>query len=426
MINEAPSLREKLVVFWQNHFVSTFAEVNDARYIYRQNTVLRRHAVGNFRAFVIDMTKDPAMLRYLNGNQNVVGKPNENFARELQELFTIGVGNYTEDDVKAASRVLTGWTDTGYRSTTTADITVSFRAAQHDTTDKKFSASYQNKVIKGRTGTTAGDDELADLVDMILVQPEAARFVVRKLYRWFINADITPDIEQNFIEPLAQVFRQGNYDIKPVVTTLLTSQHFYDDALRGSIVKSPLDLNIGTLRYFGIKAPDAVTNSAGFTQLMNFIQSRNREQQLDIMDQPNVFGWRPYYDTGFYDLWINSTTLALRGYYTDLLTGGNVRYGVDKLTLDTLALAKLTSDPSDPVKLIDEWSALFFAVDLTQTQRDFLIDNVLISGLPRYEWAIEWAAYANDPTNKNKQMAVTMKLNTTLQYMFRLAEYQLC
>ncbi|HEY0108610.1 MAG TPA: DUF1800 family protein, partial [Fibrella sp.] len=277
-----------------------------------------------------------------------------------------------------------------------------------------------------RTGTTAGDDELAELVDMILVQPEAARFVVRKLYRWFINADITPDIEQNFIEPLAQVFRQGNYDIKPVVTALLTSQHFYDDALRGSIVKSPLDLNIGTLRYFGIKAPDAVTNSAGFTQLMNFIQSRNREQQLDIMDQPNVFGWRPYYDTGFYDLWINSTTLALRGYYTDLLTGGNVRYGVDKLTLDTLALAKLTSDPSDPVKLIDEWSALFFAVDLTQTQRDFLIDNVLISGLPRYEWAIEWSAYANDPTNKNKQMAVTMKLNTTLQYMFRLAEYQLC
>lgn len=426
MVNEGVSLREKMVVFWQNHFVTTFAEVNDARYMYRQNTVLRRHALGNFRSFVIDMTKDPAMLRYLNGNQNVVGKPNENYGRELQELFTIGRGNYTEDDVKAAARVLTGWTDTGYRSETTTDITTTFRTAQHDTTDKVFSASYQNKVIKGRTGTTAGDDELGDLVDMILAQPETARFIVRKLYRWFINSTITPDIEQNFIEPLAKVFRQGSYEIKPVVTALLTSEHFYDDALRGAIVKSPLELNVGTLRYFGITAPDAVANSTGFTQLMAFIQARNKEQQLDVLDQPNVFGWRPYYDTGFYDLWINSTTLALRGYYTDQLSGGTVKYGTDKLVLDPIALAKLTSDPSDPVKLIDEWAALFFAVDLTKTQRDFLIDNVLISGLPRYEWNLEWQTYSTDPTNKNKQMAVSMKLNTTLQYMFRLAEYQLC
>ncbi|MBO0947774.1 DUF1800 domain-containing protein [Fibrella forsythiae] len=426
MVNEGPSLREKMVVFWQNHFVSTFGVVADARYMYRQNTVLRSHAVGNFRAFVIDMTKDPAMLRYLNGNQNVVGKPNENYARELQELFTIGVGNYTEDDVKAAARVLTGWTDVGYRSTTSVDISTTFRSAQHDGTDKVFSAAYQNKVIKGRTGTTAGDTELGELVDMILAQPEASRFIVRKLYRWFINSTITADIEQNFIEPLALQFRQGGFEIKPVVTTMLTSQHFFDDALRGAIVKSPLELNVGTLRYFGIKAPDAVTNQSGFAQLMAFVQARNVEQQQNIMDQPTVFGWRPYYDTGFYDLWINSTTLALRGYFTDQLTAGTVKYGVDKLVLDLIALAKLTSDPSDPVKLIDEWSALFFAVDMTQSQRDFLIDNVLISGLPRYEWNLEWQTYMSDPTNKNKQMAVNTKLNTTLQYMFRLAEYQVC
>ncbi|RYE80760.1 MAG: DUF1800 family protein, partial [Myxococcales bacterium] len=159
-----------------------------------------------------------------------------------------------------------------------------------------FSAAYQNKVIKGRTGTTAGDTELGELVDMILGQPEAARFIVRKLYRWFINSTITPDIEQNFIEPLALQFRQGGFELKPVLTTLLTSQHFYDDALRGSIVKSPLELNVGTLRYFGIKAPDAVTNPTGFTQLMAFIQARNKEQQQDVMSQPNVFGWPAYYD----------------------------------------------------------------------------------------------------------------------------------
>ena len=426
MVNQGVTIREKMVLFWQNHFVSTFAEVSDARYIYRQNTVLRRHALGNFRSFIIEMTKDPAMLRYLNGNQNVVGKPNENYGRELQELFTIGVGNYTEDDVKAAARVLTGWADTGFRNTANSDITATFRVAQHDATDKVFSASYQNKVIKGRTGATAGDLELGDLVDMILEQPETARYIVRKLYRWFVNSDITTNIEQNFIEPLAKVFRQSNYEIRPVIAALLNSQHFYEDALRGAIVKSPLELNVGTLRFFGITVPDAVTNSAGFTQLTAFIQTRNREQQLDVMDQPNVFGWRPYYDTGFYDLWINSATLALRGYYTDLLMGGNVRYGVDKVTLDPIATAKLVSDPSDPAKLIDEWAGLFYAVDLPQTQRDFLIDTVLVAGLPRYEWTNEWTTYASDPTNKNKQMSVSMKLNTILKYMLRLAEYQLC
>ena len=321
---------------------------------------------------------------------------------------------------------MTGWADTGFRNTANSDITATFRVAQHDATDKVFSASYQNKVIKGRTGATAGDLELGDLVDMILEQPETARYIVRKLYRWFVNSDITTNIEQNFIEPLAKVFRQGNYEIRPLMAALLNSQHFYEDALRGAIVKSPLELNVGTLRFFGITVPDAVTNSAGFTQLTAFIQTRNREQQLDVMDQPNVFGWRPYYDTGFYDLWINSATLALRGYYTDLLMGGNVRYGVDKVTLDPIATAKLVSDPSDPAKLIDEWAGLFYAVDLPQTQRDFLIDTVLVAGLPRYEWTNEWTTYASDPTNKNKQMSVSMKLNTILKYMLRLAEYQLC
>ena len=248
MLNEAPSVREKMVAFWQNHFVSTLADVMDARYMYRQNA-LRRHALGSFRAFVIEITKDPATLRYLDGNQNVVGKFNENYGRELQELFTIGQGNYTEDDVKAAARVLNGWTDVGYRRETNADITTTFRPAQHDGTDKKFSTSCQNYVVKGRTGATASDEELADLTDRILRQPETARYLVRKLYRWFVNAEIPAAVETNFIEPLAQVFWQGNYEIRPVLTTLLTSQHFYDDALRGAIIKAPLDLVLGQLNF---------------------------------------------------------------------------------------------------------------------------------------------------------------------------------
>lgn len=431
MLNEGTSLREKMTLFWQNHFVSTFAVVNDARYMYRQNALLRRHALGNFRSFVIDVTKDPAMLRYLNGNQNIVGKPNENYARELQELFTIGATNpvtgtrnYSEDDVKAAARVLTGWTDTGYRSETTADMTATFRAAQHDTTDKPFSAAYGNTVIKGRSGTTAGDAELGDLVDMILKQPETARFIVRKLYRWFINADIPATIEQGFIEPLAALFRK-DYELKPVLTALLTSEHFFDDALRGAMIKAPVELTIGTLRYFGLTAPDPVANTTGFTALMAYLQARTNEQQQNVMDQPSVFGWRPYYDVGFYELWINSTTLALRSRFANEVSTGAVKYGTDRITFDLIAQAKLTSDPADPVKLIDEWTALLFATQLTQNQRDFLIDSVLMVGVPRYEWATIWTDYMAAPTNPARLNAVRTRLTNLLTYMLSMAEYQL-
>ena len=181
MVNQPVTILEKTVLFWQNHFVSTSADVSDVRFLYRQNQLIRKYALGNFRDFVVEISKDPAMLIYLNGGGNVVGKPNENYARELMELFTIGRGNYTEDDVKAAARVLTGWRALNYRSTTVATIDSEFRSAQHDTADKTFSDFYQKKVIKGRVGITAGDDELKEFIVMVLAQPETARFIVRKL-----------------------------------------------------------------------------------------------------------------------------------------------------------------------------------------------------------------------------------------------------
>lgn len=423
MIQADASIRESLVLFWQNHFVSTFSTVSDPRYMFRQNALIRSNAMGNFRQLVIAMTKDPAMLRYLNGDQNIAGTPNENYGRELQELFTIGRGNYTEDDVKAAARVLTGWADTGYRDTTQATVATVFRASHHDTTDKQFSASYQNTVIKGRSGATAGDAELADLIDMILRQPEVARFICRKLYRWFVAADLTPDLETNLIEPLAQVFRQASYDLAPVLTTLLTSQHFYDDTLRGSIIKSPMDLIVGSFRFFSISIPDQTQNPAAFQLITNVLNQRARDLQQDLLDQPTVFGWRPYYDTGFYEIWISANTLALRGAYTDTLLHG-FKYNNVAFVPNSLALVQTLTKPEDPVSLMDELTNLVFAVPLTRAQKDFLIDQVLIVGLPRYEWTNEWLTYANDSKNTTKQLAVRKKLDALLAFMMRMAEYQ--
>ena len=423
MINEEASVWGKLTVFWQNHFVSTYAIVSDARYLHRQLALIQQHSSGNFRQFVIDMTKDPAMLRYLNGNANVANKPNENYGRELQELFTIGLGgNYTEDDVKAATRVLTGWADTGFRNITSPDITVAFRANQHDTTDKKFSAAYGNYTVKGKTGATAGDEELVDMVDMILLQPETARFIIRKLYRFYVTTEITPEAETNFIEPLAKVYRNNKYELKPVLTALFSSDHFYDETTYGAIIRSPLELMIGSMRYFGIKAPESGTTP--FNQLGDYIRGRAREQQMDVFEQSTVFGYRPYYDTGLDRIWISANTLALRSLYTDQFVRGTVKYNNITYGLDTVEVVKALATPSDPVKMIDDLTAQLFAVPLQKSQRDFLIDQVLVPGLPRYEWDIEWNEFIKNQSTA-RRMSIKIKLDNLFIFMFRMAEFQM-
>ncbi|RRB07803.1 DUF1800 domain-containing protein [Larkinella rosea] len=425
MLNQPISLLEKMTLFWSNHFVTNDSTVNDYRFTYRYNSLLRQHALGNFKAFTIAITQDPSMLRFLNGNQNVVGTANENYARELQELFTIGRnGGYTEDDVKAAAKVLTGWADTGYRDVNNAAIGSTFRANRHDTTDKKFSAAYQNTVIKGRTGNNAGLDELNELIDMILRQVETPRYICRKLYRWFVNSEIPAEVEANFIQPLAELFRKNNFELKPVLSALFQSQHFFDEALRGAIIKSPVDLVVGTLRFWGVLAPDSPQSLPAFYQVGNYMYARVREQQQDLLNPPTVFGWTAFYQTGFYQQWINSTTLGLRGSFGDALTTNALKLN-GKPVIDVLAYVKTLSDPTDPAKLVNDLTGQLLAVSLTQAQKDFLTDTVLLNSIPRYEWTGEWNDYVKSPNDAAKKQAVQIKLTAFLQYIFRMAEYQI-
>jgi uncharacterized protein (DUF1800 family) len=421
MVNQPVSLLEKTTLFWQNHFVSTSTDVSDVRFLYRQNQLIRKYALGNFRDFVIEITKDPAMLVYLNGGGNTATKPNENYARELMELFTIGRGNYTEEDVKAAARVLTGWRALNYRSTTVATADFEFRSAQHDTADKIFSDFYQKKTIKGRAGTTAGDDELKELVAMILAQPETARFIVRKFYRWFIQADISAAVEKDFIEPLAAVFRK-DYEIKPMLETMFRSQHFYDETLYGSQIKSPMDLIVGALRNFNYTIPDPVKDRAKYDAATAYFYQRSREQQMDILDQPSVFGWRPFYDTDFYEIWINSTTLALRGAWTDYVVKGATAVSLD---INTIALPTTVSDPTDPYKMVRELADPLFEMTLTDDQVKYMVEQPLMAGAPYYEWKMIWETYLKTPTNTMAKNDVKTRLDRLYTFILRMAEYQM-
>ncbi|MEN9613015.1 MAG: hypothetical protein RLZZ628_3829, partial [Bacteroidota bacterium] len=226
MWNQDRNIREKMVLFWHNHLpVSIGDVVTDPIPAYSYVAVLRKYALGNFKDMVREMTIEPAMLQYLDGQLNTRYAPNENYARELQELFTIGKDAspiYTETDVQMAAKVLTGW------RVSWPDNLVSYDSSLHDTSNKVFSSFYGNATINYASGASGGMTELNALLDLIFAKNDVALFIIRKLYRFFVYYKITADIEANVIVPLANLFRDNQYNILPVLNALFRSEHFYD------------------------------------------------------------------------------------------------------------------------------------------------------------------------------------------------------
>ncbi|HEY0273496.1 MAG TPA: DUF1800 domain-containing protein, partial [Chitinophaga sp.] len=251
MVNQSRSLNEKMTLFWHNHFATETMTVKDGRLAWLTNETLRKNALGNFKDLTKAITLDPGMLVYLNGYLNSKEAADENYARELQELFTVGKGpdsHYTEDDVRAAARVLTGYRvdfDT---------CTTYFQTTEHDTENKQFSDFYSAKIISGQTGPQ-GQNELDALLDIIFAQVECAKFICRKLYRFFIYYTIDAAAEANVITPLANLFIASKFEIKPVLSALFKSEHFFDPGNMSCLIKSPVDFVVGMCREFNIQFP---------------------------------------------------------------------------------------------------------------------------------------------------------------------------
>jgi uncharacterized protein (DUF1800 family) len=427
------SITEKMTLFWHNHFASSFSVVNETRYMYKQNVLLRKNALGNFKTLTREISIDPAMLRYLNGNQNRVGAAQENFARELQELFTIGKGpeisagnytNYTEDDVRAAAKVLTGWTD---NQTT---VTSSFALNRHDTSDKQFSSAYQNKIIKGRNTATAGIDELNELLDMIFSQTTTSEYICRKLYRFFVNFDVTPTIEQQVIVPLGKTLRDNNFEIKSVLRQLLGSTHFFDNNILGCIIKTPLDLIIGMVRQMQITLPNTTNQLVFYYTYFDQLRNLAASLQQDVFELPNVAGWSVYYQEPlFYQIWINSATMPPRANLGNTLINGwtltnRTNNTTMRVTFDSVAFLQQFPNPETPEKVIDNLTQNFFAIDLTSEQKDELLTKVLVPNLPAYEWTVEWNDFMKTPNDVQKKALIKSKLDGLIKYMMLIAEYQ--
>lgn len=420
MMEKGISLLEKMVLFWHNHFVTETEVVTYATMLYQYNQLLRKYALGNIKQLVYEMTVSPAMLIYLNGESNKASAPNENYGRELLELFTIGKGpliadgnytNYTETDIKEAAKVLTGWKVSRTTNTSSYDTT------RHDKTTKVFTDAFSKTSISNQEA-----EEYKTLVDMIFSKKETARYLTRKVYRWLMYYQIDATIEQQIIEPLATTLFNNNFDIKPMLEQLLSSEHFFSSDYFGSQIKNPLDFTIGVYRMCEISlSPNVLINYDAWNEL--FYSCRYME--MAIGDPPDVAGWPQYYkDPLYYQLWINSATVPVRTSFTDTFTSTGITKSNYKYIIDPFILAQKVSSPSNVTTLITEFAQILLPVALSDAQI-LQLKNELVAGLPDSTWTTEWSKYAANPNDATQKSTISKKLMALLKAIMRMPEFYL-
>lgn len=459
MFNSGMSSLEKLTFFLHTHFTAISSVVDNATALYYQNQLLRKYALGNFKELALKICVDNAMLILLDNRLNENVKPNENFAREFLELYTIGkgkeIGNgnyttYTEGDIRAAAKVLSGWNvdvqtfatidpdtgiPTGKLKTNSGNL-----ANKHDAETKVFSAAFQNKEIKPASviGDYATADsakqELKDLVDMIFAQQETAKNICRKIYRFFVYYNITDDIESTIIGPLAQTFIDNNFEIKPVLERLFQSKHFFDlddtvtrNDTQGAIIKSPLEITIGMMRFFGVTLPDMYTDSATFYELTKGVLDAMEDQGFGLYEPLDVAGYDAYFQApGYNRNWISPNYLARRYQFAQYLIEGRIQVKdtpTRRLQVDGIAYIKIASNVSDPSNgdtVTRELVDYLLPEAITQERYDFFL-KTLLDNQPIFEWNMEWTEYQSS----GDDMVVRMQLNDLLNAILQSAEYQL-
>lgn len=423
MIHSPLNIREKMTLFWQNHFAIEADVVEIAQAMYWYLSALRSNCLGNFKTLTKTITIDPAMLRYLNGYLNSKGQPDENYARELQELFTVGKGpdsQYTEDDIKAAARILTGLRINPF----TSPISYFFDFTQHDTGNKSFSAFYGNKTIVGKIGQ-AGETEVNELLDMIFSNHEVSKFICRKLYQFFVYYDITPEIEQNIILPLATIFRTNNYEIYPVVETLIKSEHFYHELNMGCIIKSPLDFVAGLSRTFNFKFPDPQTQLQSLYLSWALIAANAAQTGLNVLDPPLVAGYPAWHQAPLFTrVWINSDSLANRLVLINNLCNGQIALGDAVIVFDPLEFIRSLPAPADPNQLVSDTVDFLYGLPVGHQTRDYF-KSFLLSGLDDFYWTNLWNQYLLEPGNQEYQNAARFRILSMLREMMQQAEFNL-
>lgn len=468
VMRQAPlTLKERITWFLHTHLPARWTEINQSEAIYYQNCLYRHYAYGSFKELFKKICVDNAMLRYLDGYSNKKNSPNENFAREMFELYSIGKGpqvaegdytNYTEDDIKAATRVLTGWElDDTYsfldpdmvlpagkmKSHLAGDATTEL-ATEHDTGAKTFTDKFggtviqPSEVVEDFATVEAAYGELDEMIEMIFSQQETGRFIARKLYRFFVYHFISDEVETDIIEPLAQILMDNEFSIQEVLKVLMKSEHFFDedDAVKendniGALIKSPVVLFTGLFRIFEIQFSDRGTETDTFYGDMGYVVARLVDQGLNFYEPFEVAGYPAYHQIpGYNRNWI--TTYALAHRYQ---TGGILMKTVDQDSERTFGLdivdwvenAGHLSDPADAVELMDLLVNNLFALELTQERYDYFLYTVFLDytgtdlAYARGTWTTEWNSYKGS----GDDTVVRSLLERLLSSLIETPEFQL-
>jgi uncharacterized protein (DUF1800 family) len=435
--------------------------IGSSEALYYQNMLFRHYAFGNFKEFFKKMCLDNAMLRYIDGESNDKDSPNENFAREMFELYSIGRGpqlaegnytHYTENDIKAACRVLTGWSyddtfsytdpDTGIPAgepvtEVSQGLPATQLATRHDKDPKVFSAAFGNKTIspavimEDLATKDAAIGEFDEMIEMIFAQPETARFICRKLYRFFVYWDITAEVESDIIGPLATSFAGSQYEMEPLLRQLLASQHFFDtdtaptaDNSIGAIIKSPLEIIVGSLRFFNVNMPvplaDLYNKSYG-----NGILPMLFEQGLDFYEPIDVSGYPPYSQHPSYNrVWVTPNAIGNRYHFSNILMGRLDEGGDYGFKLDILIWVKNPEnipDPSSASGIVQTLTRYILAVEIDTDRYNYFLNGIFLDNLPAQTWVSEWSLYESS----GDDAVVRERLETLVASLMQTPEYQL-
>ncbi len=375
MLTQGYSLREKMVLFLHNHFVSEYGTVQIPQLMYIQNKLFRQYAFGNFIELTKKATIDPAMLIYLNGNVSTKTAPNENYARELQELFTIGIGNYTEDDIKQMAKALTGWTVDG------TNLVSVFNSSRADT---------GSKTIYGKTGNYTYDTAV-NLIFTEKIIP-ASEFLCRKLYKEFAYYEPNTD----YVTQLAAVMRTNNFNLKPVLSTMLKSEYFHSVDIRGARIKPPVEFLLSSLKQLGI----SYTNN----DLPNYIRTTADSLQQSLFNPPDVRGWEGQRK------WISTITYPNRNVYTDALVNGKTISSIS-YKMNVLTYARGYPSSENAVQFVEDVTKQLIQFPLSQARKDSLLSTMLDGTV-----AGNWSTYSP---------GADTRLQKFFKALMRLPEFQL-
>jgi len=454
------NITEKMTFFWHAFLPADHTLIRNSTSLYYQNALYRQYALGNLRDLMKKVAVDNAMLVYIDNTLNDRSNPNENFARELMELYTIGKGpqvgpedytNYTETDVKQAARVLTGIKHNFDFDTIDPDTSLprgkvtleGLIASRHDAGLKVFSERFNNAeiapdatdpamMIDGMATEAGFYDELSRFIDMIYAQEETSKFFCRRLYRYFVYYKITDEIEQDIIIPLAATLRDNNFEVQPVLEQLLASEHFFDISNSattedniGALIKSPMELTVGAFRFFNIAMPTDLND----LYEMSYRQSISRmltNQGIDFYAPIDVAGYPPYHQVPAYNRnWISPNSLAQRyNLSNELINGKENESSVMLYQLDIVAYVEDTtnvSDASDSTKLVKELTDYMFTQTIPQERFNYFLNNILLDTLAPETWTTEW----NNYQTSGDDSGVRTQLERLLHAIVQTPEYQL-